>query len=308
MLLAGRKAFRQQGLTDGGDPSSIRVDAQEALRAVDPAPVPVGSVNDFAIPGPAGPIAVRHYAPGDSRVPLMVYFHGGGWVSGDLDTHDRLCRVICRDGGIQVLSVDYRLAPEHPAPACVDDAYAAFCWAQQRADSLGAEPGCVCVGGDSAGGMLAAVVAHLGRDNGMRPALQLLLYPVTDLRGTTASRSKFGEGFLLTRKDLDLFKHYLLEDSDLDIYDPRVSPILFENFADLPPAIVATAGFDPLRDEGDSTPPRYESWNGHRPAPLRVTAPRLRKLRRPRRNSAVALAEITSAVKRICATSGSRLT
>jgi acetyl esterase len=251
MLLAGRKAFGQQGLTDGGDPSAIRMYAQEALTALDPAPIPVGSVNEFAIPGPAGPIAVRHYAPSDSREPLMVYFHGGGWVSGDLNTHDRLCRVICRDGGIQVLSVDYRLAPEHPAPACVDDAYAAFCWAHERADSLGAQPGGVCVGGDSAGGTLAAVVAHLGRDNGMRPALQLLLYPVTDLRGATASRSKFGEGFLLTRKDLDLYMHYLLEDSDLDIYDPRVSPILFENFADLPPAIVATAGFDPLRDEGE---------------------------------------------------------
>jgi hypothetical protein len=150
MLLAGRKAFGQQGVTDGGDPSAIRVDVQEASRALDPAPVPVSSTNDFAIPGPADPIAVRHYSPGDSRVPPMVYFHGGGWVSGDLDSHDRLCRVICRGGGIQMLSVDYRLAPEHPAPACVDDAYAAFCWAQEHADSLGAEPECVCVGGDSA--------------------------------------------------------------------------------------------------------------------------------------------------------------
>jgi acetyl esterase len=298
MLLAGRKAFGQQGLTDGDDPSAIRVNNQKALRALDPVPVPVGSVNDFSIPGPAGPIAVRHYAPGDSRAPLMVYFHGGGWVSGDLDTHDRLCRVICRDGGIQVLSVDYRLAPEHPAPACVDDAYAAFCWAQERADSLGAEPGRVCVGGDSAGGTLAAVVAHLGRDSGMRPALQLLLYPVTDLRGTTASRSKFGEGFVLTRKDLDLFVHYLLEESDLDIYDPRVSPILFENFADLPPAIVATAGFDPLRDEGELYAAALRKAGTvtdlRRYGSLLHAFANFHALGG---NSAIALAEITSAVK-----------
>jgi acetyl esterase len=298
LLLAGWKAVGQQGLTDGGDPSAIRLNNQQVLRALDPAPVPVGAVNDFAIPGPAGPIVVRHYAPDDSRTPLMVYFHGGGWVSGDLDTHDRLCRVICRDGGIQVLSVDYRLAPEHPAPACVDDAYAAFCWAQERADSLGAEPGCVCVGGDSAGGTLAAVVAHLGRDNDMRPALQLLLYPATDLRGATASRSKFGEGFLLTRKDLELYTHYVLADSDLDIYDPRVSPILFENFADLPPAIVATAGFDPLRDEGELYAARLQKAGTvtdlRRYGSLLHAFANFDALGG---NSAVALVEITSAVK-----------
>ncbi|WAC92989.1 alpha/beta hydrolase [Mycobacterium sp. Aquia_213] len=171
---------------------------------------------------------------------------------GDLDTHDRLCRLIRRDAGIQVLSVDYRLAPEHPAPAALEDGYAAYRWALSHVDDLDADPGRICVGGDSAGGNLAAVVAHQARDDGIAPALQLLLYPATDLGGDTASHKLFAAGFLLTAKDLGLFWSSYLDDSGIDVANPRVSPLRSENFAGLAPAIVATAGFDPLRDEGES--------------------------------------------------------
>ena len=124
-------------------------------------------VSDLSIPGPAGPIPARHYRPATSDpAPLVVFYHGGGWVIGDLDTHDPLCRLTCRDAGVHVLSIDYRLAPEHPAPAAVDDAYAAFKWAYEHAAELGAIPGKVAVGGDSAGGNLAAVVSQLARDDG----------------------------------------------------------------------------------------------------------------------------------------------
>jgi acetyl esterase len=220
--------------------------------------VAVGAVRALTIPGPAGPIPARHYRPeggqappGRQQAPLLVFYHGGGWVVGDLDTHDGLCRLICRGAGIHVLSVDYRLAPEHPAPAGLEDGYAAFRWALEHAAELGAEPGRVAVGGDSAGGNLSAVVSQRARDDGTPPALQLLLYPATDLRGGTRSRALFAAGFFLTQKDMDFFQHQYLTGSGLDANDPQISPLLADNLAGLPPAIVVTAGFDPLRDEGE---------------------------------------------------------
>ena len=135
--------------------------------------------------------------------PLLVFYHGGGQVIGDIETHDDLCRQICREGGLHVLSVDYRLAPEHKAPAGSDDAYAAFGWALEHAGELGADPGRVAVGGDSAGGNLAALVSLRARDEGTRlPALQLLFYPVTNYSGETRSQTLFAEGFFLTKNDL----------------------------------------------------------------------------------------------------------
>jgi acetyl esterase len=214
--------------------------------------IPVARVTNLSIPGPVDPIRMRHYRPidGDGQ-PLLVFCHGGGQVVGDLETHDDLCRQICREGGLHVLSVDYRLAPEHKAPAGSDDAYAAFVWALDHAGELGADPGRVVVGGDSAGGTLAALVSLRARDEGTRlPALQLLLYPVTNLSGETRSQTLFAEGFFLTKKDLHWCNHHFLDGAHVDAADPRVSPLLADDLSGLPPALVLTAGFDPLRDEG----------------------------------------------------------
>lgn len=213
-------------------------------------------VSDISIPGPDGPIPARRYVPdetgpGPSAIPaLLLFFHGGGMVIGDLDTHDDLCRLICRDGGIQVLSVDYRLAPEHKAPAAVDDGYAAYRWALDHAPGLGATR--IVVGGDSAGGNVAAVVAQRARDEDLPlPALQLLLYPVTDWSSPTRSRTLFADGYFLTRRDMDWFAGHYLDGADVEPDDPAISPLLAEDLSGLPPALVVTAGFDPLRDEGN---------------------------------------------------------
>jgi len=212
----------------------------------------VATVTNLSIPGPADPIRARHYRPinGDGE-PLLVFYHGGGQVIGDLETHDDLCRQICREGGVHVLSVDYRLAPEHKAPAGSDDAYAAFGWALDHADDLGADPGRVAVGGDSAGGNLAALVSLRARDEGTRlPALQVLFYPVTNYSDETRSQTLFADGFFLTKKDLQWCRDQFLDGAHVDAADPRVSPLLADDLSGLPPALVLTAGFDPLRDEG----------------------------------------------------------
>jgi len=221
------------------------------LLALDRDPIVVGAVTELTIPGPAGPLPARHYRPvGERHGPLLVFFHGGGWMLGDLDTHDRLCRQICRGADVHVLSVAYRLAPEHPAPAGVEDAYAAYCWAREHGDRLGTEPGLVAVGGDSAGGNLSAVVSQRGRDEGVPPLLQFLLYPLTDLRGGTRSRALFADGFLLTRDHIDSHQRHYLAGSRCSVSDPQISPAL-GNLSGLPRALVVTAGFDPLRDEGE---------------------------------------------------------
>jgi len=179
-----------------------------------------------------------------------VFYHGGGHVIGSLDTHDDLCREICRTGRVHVLSVDYRLAPEHKAPAGSEDAYSAYRWACEHAAELGADPQRVAVGGDSAGGNLAALVSLRARDEkAPLPALQLLLYPVTDYHGQTRSQTLFARGFFLTRHDRDWFSERFLGGAQVEETDPRVSPLLAD-LSGLPPALVVTAGFDPLRDEG----------------------------------------------------------
>jgi acetyl esterase len=252
VMLATQKLGGQDRLAVGDDPLIARQRLRAVTGILNRNSVTVGGVTTVSIPGPAGPIPARHYRPdSDRRAPLMVFYHGGGWVIGDPDTHDGLCRLICSGAGIHVLSVHYRLAPEHPAPAGVDDAYAAFQWALQHSGELGAEPGRVLVGGDSAGGNISAVVAQRGRDDGAAPVLQLLLYPATDMRGGTRSRALFAEGYLLTRKDMDFFEHHYLSRSDLDASNPRISPVLADDLSGLAPAIVVTAGFDPLRDEGE---------------------------------------------------------
>jgi len=235
----------------------IAAEARQTLRmetlTIAGAPIAVGSVTDLAIDGDGGAIGARHYAPivGSPR-PLLVYFHGGGFVAGDLDTHDNLCRRICRDAEIHVLSIDYRLAPEHPFPAAVDDAMTAFRWACTNAAALGATPDRVAVGGDSAGGNLAAVICQKSAARGRpAPCAQILLYPPTDRTTVRPSLELFADGFLLRRADIDWY-HLQYTVSTVPQPDPAQNPLCAKDFSGLAPALITTAGFDPLRDEGEA--------------------------------------------------------
>jgi acetyl esterase len=214
----------------------------------------VQSVENLRIPGPAGEIPVRVYTPdAPAPRPAMVYFHGGGWVIGDLDTHDVVCRAIARRAGAVVVSEDYRLAPEHKFPAAVDDCYAATEWVASHADQLGVDRGRVAVGGDSAGGNLAAVVSLRSRDeHGPAIALQAMVYPVTDLSSfATVSYREFAEDHYLTKSLMEWFRDSYLRTAE-DGRNPMVSPLLAENLSGLPPALIITAECDPLRDEGEA--------------------------------------------------------
>jgi acetyl esterase len=217
------------------------------------APVPP-EVSEARLMVVANAIALRAYRPaGVARhevLPALVYFHGGGWTIGDLDTHDVLCRQLSNGARCAVFSVDYRLAPEHPFPAAVEDSIAAARWVASEARALRIDPERIAVGGDSAGGNLAAVVALEARDAG-GPALacQLLIYPATDQRCGFASHERNGDGFLLTRQSIEYFRGHYLPRKD-DWLDWRASPLLAKSLAGLPPAYVVTAGFDPLVDEG----------------------------------------------------------
>ena len=210
-------------------------------------------VNNFAIDGPAGAIPVRHYRPlaGDEPLPTLVFYHGGGHVVGSLDSYDTLCRQLARQSGLGVLSVDYRLAPEHPFPAAVDDAFAAYRWARSQGAGVGIDPERLAIGGDSAGGNLAAVVAILGRDAGLRmPLHQLLVYPATAAYPQTASQLEFAEGHVLTRRLILWFHDHYLDYARGDHSDWRWAPLLAPDLGALPPATVILAECDPLRDEG----------------------------------------------------------
>jgi acetyl esterase len=245
----------ERSVTGRSSVERARADNRRGARIAAGPARPMGRVEQISIPCPAGEIPARLYVARDASPPpqpLLVYYHGGGWVIGDLDTHDGACRFLAEHGGCRVLSVDYRLAPEHPFPAPVEDAVAAFEWAAANAGEVGADGGRIAVGGDSAGGNLAAAVCLHARDAGApAPAMQLLLYPPTDAAGGLASRDVFAEGFLLTRGDMDWFEaHYLPDGCDHE--DPRVSMMRASDVSGLPPAYVATAGFDPLRDEGEA--------------------------------------------------------
>ncbi|MEO8814652.1 MAG: alpha/beta hydrolase [Mycobacterium sp.] len=255
LTLAAQRALGMNGIVVDEDVAASRARLREMTVGFGGAGLGV-EVSDVVLPGPAGDIAARHYRPAGASEgaakPLLVFYHGGGFVVGDLDTHDAVCRLTCRDGDMAVLSVDYRLAPEHPAPAALDDAYAAFRWAHDHAVELGGVPGLVAVGGDSAGANLATAVALRARDDGgPTPALQWLLYPITDCTAQTRSRTLFGDGFLLTKHDIDWFTAQYVGSSELDPADSRVSPLLAGDLAGLPPALIALAGFDPLHDEGE---------------------------------------------------------
>ena len=240
--------FQSIGFTFGGtDPVSLR--AQMAMGNT-PSPVELASITDRTIPGPAGDIPVRVYRPSDAiGLPVVVFFHGGGWVVGDLESHDHCCRVISSKADCVVVAVDYRLAPEAKFPAAVDDCWAATEWVATHADELGVDATRLAVCGDSAGGNLAAVVANLSRDvDHVEVIHQALIYPVTDGSCDRPSMTENAEGYFLTRDGMDWFHgHYTT--SDADKADERYSPILAD-LAGAASATIITAEFDPLRDQG----------------------------------------------------------
>jgi len=226
---------------------------KETRAALSP-PVPeVAEVREPAAPGPAGPIPLRLYrgagSAADAMLPALVYFHGGGWTIGDLDTHDIVCRTLANKARCAVVAVDYRMGPEHRFPAAVEDCLAATRWVAQQGAALGIDAARLAVGGDSAGGNLAAVVAIMLRDAGGPPLVfQALVYPATDQRMDSASHASFADGYLLTRANMLWFRDNYLLAADYD--DWRASPIRAADLARLPPAHIITAGYDPLRDEG----------------------------------------------------------
>lgn len=234
-------------------PAAARIAYKEGRKFSNPPTPAVAAVESVAIPSPAGNIAARLYRPTGSerldRLPVLVFFHGGGFVIGDLDTHDVLCRQLCNGAVCAVIAIGYRLAPEHKFPAAFDDALAATCWIASHAESLGIDPSRIAVGGDSAGGNLAAAVALASRESGgPKLVFQLLIYPLTDQRNIALSYQT-NEGYLLTRDVIRYYRgHYL--NHDAEALDWRASPLVAKDVGGLPPALILTAGFDPLRDEG----------------------------------------------------------
>lgn len=236
------------------DPVTARATRLEPMKALGGQPEVLGRVEDLSVPGPGGNLPVRIYATGHGGLrPALIYFHGGGFVFGNLDTHDAVCRAIAKESDAVVISVDYRLAPEHRFPAAVEDSYTATIWVSRNAAELGIDPQCISVGGDSAGGNLATVVAMRCRDAG-GPALasQVLIYPVTDLSSLeTDSHRELGEGYFLTRAAMNWFTGHYISSTALARH-PEASPLLAPDLSALPPALIITAEFDPLRDEGEA--------------------------------------------------------
>jgi acetyl esterase len=251
MLMASSRLSGREGLILSKDPATARarIDATAAAFPRVPADVTTSQVS---IPGPNGEIPAVHVRPagGGDGAPLLVFFHGGGFVVGGYETHGNLCEAISDRANTHVLFVDYRMAPEHKAPAAAEDAYAAYRWACDHVTDLGADPGRVAVGGDSAGGNLAAVVALRARDDGApRPVMQLLLYPWCDFSARTRSMDLFADGFFLRRWDMDFCHEQYVGGSGIDPSDPQISPLLADDLSGLPPVLLVIAGFDPLRDQ-----------------------------------------------------------
>jgi len=222
-------------------------------KALSPDPMPIAETRDIAIPGPGGPIPARLYRSAkNGTLPVLVFLHGGGWVVGNIDSHEAMCRHLANRAECAVLSVDYRMGPEHKFPAAVEDCFAATVWTAGNAAALGVDPGRLAVGGDSAGGNLAAVVSLLARDKrAPRISCQILIYPATDAAMRHDSVARYAEGYVLTRATMRWFYEQYLRTPD-DAADWRVSPLLAPDLSRLPPAYVLTAGYDPLCDEGDA--------------------------------------------------------
>jgi acetyl esterase len=262
------RLFLDQMAAGGGPPleqmTPQEIRAERAAHAADMAALAgplqeVARVENWSIPGPARSIPIRVYWPEERKgLPALVYYHGGGWVMGSLDSVDRTCRALANASGCVLISVDYRLAPEDKFPAAVEDADAALRYVAHRAAELGIDPKRIAVGGDSAGGNLAAVVAQISRDRGSpRLAFQLLIYPVVDRDDNRLSLQEFAQGYLLTRPGMDYFwAHYLPKPEDGR--HPHASPIQAESLAGLPPALVITAECDPIRDQGEAYAKRLQ--------------------------------------------------
>jgi acetyl esterase len=235
-------------------PAEAREASARGRQVVQPDPPQLDEIKDFDIPGPAGAIPARLYrasaANRGATQPVLIYFHGGGWVIGDLDSHDVLCRQLADQSGVVVISVGYRLAPEHRFPAAVDDAFAATQWIAKEAGRLGLDPSRIAVGGDSAGGNLATIAAIMARDQGgPKLAFQLLIYPSTDLSMTQMSHTEHAGQQPLTAAVMTYFRQHYLGNEDLWT-DWRASPLSAPSLKKLPPALIITAGHDVLVDEG----------------------------------------------------------
>ncbi len=240
-------------------PRQARAAFRSLFEAFDGTPPQVARSEDRSIPGPAGEIAVRIYTPeGKGPFAVLMFFHGGGWVVGDLDTHDPLCRALTNETRCVTVAVDYRLAPEHKFPAAADDCYAAVQWFARNGETIGANPARIAVGGDSAGGNLAAAVCLMARERAdVRIGYQLLMYPALDASMQTASMSDFAQGYLLTRDDMAWFWGHYLKSED-DRANPYACPAAAADLSGLPPAMVITAEYDPLRDEGEAYAKRLQ--------------------------------------------------
>lgn len=250
VLLEQIKKFQTQPLSSL-EPAVARQSMQLLANFTKPAES-VASVKDITIPGPNGTIPMRIYTPfGTGPFPLFIFFHGGGWVLGDLDTYDDLCHQLTNKAAAIVISVAYRLAPEHKFPAAPQDCYAATQWIAEHASEYNGDPTRIAIGGDSAGGNLTAVVTQMARaQQGPHLIFQLLIYPATDMTAATASLSENAEGYFLTRDDLHWFTHHYLR-TEADKHDPLASPYLAADLHGLPPALIITCEYDPLRDEGE---------------------------------------------------------
>jgi len=252
------KAFLDM-LASSGAPPLEKLPLSEA-RAVIPERInagfpeePMAELQNRTVPGPAGPIPVRVYRPAKNEtLPVLIFFHGGGFVIGNLDTHDRMCRALANASGCAIIAVDYRLAPENKYPAAVDDAYAVTKYVAEHAAEFGIDPNRIGVGGDSAGGNLATVVCLLSRDRGgPRLKFQLMIYPLVDHFDKSPSMQQFAEGYFLTRAGMDWFKDSYLPSREAGL-EASASPMYAKDVAGLPPAMIVTAECDPLRDQGEA--------------------------------------------------------
>ncbi|KDN16328.1 alpha/beta hydrolase [Amycolatopsis rifamycinica] len=252
LLLRLQKIARAELVRGSVEESRALLDAGRQL--VSGKPIEPVAVREVAVPTPDGDLPATLYTPAGlpEKSPLLVFFHGGGWVIGTRASHDNAVRFLAKHAGVRVLSIEYRLAPEFPFPAATEDALAAFEYAVAKAADLGADPARIAVGGDSAGGNLAAVTAQQAvRRGGPVPAFQLLIYPATDFAKRYRSQDLFAKDLFLTDVHMKWFEgHYVPEGTDLT--DPRLSPLHADDLGGLPPALVVTAGFDPLRDEGEA--------------------------------------------------------
>jgi acetyl esterase len=254
VLLRLAEIAGDDSLTGGLPPEESRAYVRNSTAITSGPPIPMAERRELTLPGPAGGLPGQLYVPAGAEPaprPMLVYFHGGGWVVGGLDTHDGVCRFLAAHSGASVLSVSYRLAPESPFPAAVEDAEAAWRWVAAHAEELGGDPGRVAIGGDSAGANLAAGTCIAMRDSdGPRPAMQFLIYPATEAIDPRRSRRLFADRFILTQMDIDVCEGHYLPDKSMG-FDPRASILRNADLSGLPPAYLATAGFDPLRDEGE---------------------------------------------------------